>query len=99
MHRMLSAVPLIILLLAARNTPAEEWPQFRGLNASGVSTESKNLPIEFSYQEKVLWSAKLGEGIACPVVSRGKVFATAMVDEQEFAVSCFDAKSGKQLWR
>ncbi len=90
---------LLALFLLSSSALAEEWPQFRGPNATGVSSESKNLPVEFSYQEKVLWSAELGEGIASPVISHGKLFSTAMVEEQKFAVFGFDAKSGKQLWR
>ncbi len=78
---------------------AEDWPQFRGHNASGVSTASKHLPVEFSFDNKVLWSATLGKGIACPVISQGRVCATAVSDDGKFVVSCFDAASGKQLWR
>jgi len=47
----------------------------------------------------VHWSATLGEGIACPVISQGKVISTAMTGDQEFTVFCFDAASGQELWR
>jgi len=76
----------------------EDWPQFRGLNAAGVST-SKNLPVKFSTTENVLWSVELGPGIACPIVASGRVFATTMSDDQKFAVVCFDAATGKKSWR
>ncbi len=78
---------------------AEDWPQFRGPNASGVSTESKNLPVAFSNTDKVLWSAELGEGIACPIIAGGRTFATTMVDKHTFAVISFDAATGKEQWR
>jgi outer membrane protein assembly factor BamB len=90
---------LLLLPFCATAAMAEQWTQFRGPNSSGVSTESTNLPVEFSFEEKVLWSAALGEGIACPVISRGKVCATTMTDEQKFAVVCFDAASGDEIWR
>lgn len=77
---------------------AEDWPQFRGINASGVSRESRNLPVKFSVKEKVLWSTTLGTGIACPVVAKGRVFATSMTPDKKFAVRCFDAASGKLQW-
>jgi len=80
-------------------TLSEEWPQFRGLNATGVSRESKQLPVKFSHQENVLWSAELGEGIASPIVSRGRVVATTLTSAGKFAVCCFDAATGGQLWR
>ncbi len=78
---------------------AEDWAQFRGPNASGVSSESKNLPIEFSYEKNVKWSAELGRGIASPVIAAGRLFATATIDKQTFVVSAFDSASGDQLWR
>lgn len=77
----------------------EDWPQFRGHNAAGISRESKNLPTEFSHEEKVLWSLDLGEGIACPVVADGKVITTTMSDDQTFGVFCLEAATGKELWR
>ncbi len=97
MLRMLFALSLVGIF--SFPAVAEDWPQFRGPNSSGVSHESKNLPIEFSFEEKVLWSVTLGEGIACPVISRGKVISTAMTGEQEFTVFCFNAATGKELWK
>lgn len=88
-----------LLILQSTASRGEDWPQFRGPNGTGVSTESKNLPVEFSQDEKVLWSAELGEGIASPIIAGGRLFATAMVGEQKFGVFAFDAESGKQLWR
>lgn len=96
--RIITAVGLVLLTVSA---PAlgEDWAQFRGPNATGVSRESRGLPVKFSYTDKVLWSADLGEGIASPVIARGRLFATAMVEKGKFAVFGFDAVSGKKLWR
>jgi outer membrane protein assembly factor BamB len=93
-----SLILALVLLAAPAAARAEDWPQFRGPNASGVST-SKGLPVEFSYKDKVRWEATLGDGIASPVVAAGKVFSTAMTGEKKFAVFCHDAASGKQLWK
>lgn len=87
------------LLLMASPLVADDWPQFRGPNATGVSQGTKSLPVKFSYRENVAWSVKLGKGVACPVVSRGRAIATAMTGKQTFAVFCFDARTGKELWR
>jgi len=92
-------VGLTYLACNAQPAGAEEWAQFRGANASGVSQQSKNLPVKFSHEEKVLWSAELGEGIGCPIVSGGRVFSTSMVGDETFAVFCFDAASGETLWK
>lgn len=89
---------LAAVLLAPLVLLAEDWPQFRGRNGSSVSS-SKALPAEFSAENKVLWRAKLGDGVAAPVIANGKVFTTAMVGEQTCAVFSHEASSGKQLWK
>jgi outer membrane protein assembly factor BamB len=78
---------------------ADDWPQFRGPNAAGISRQAGTLPTEFSFESKVRWKADLGDGVACPIVVGGRVFCTAMVGPRRFAVFCFDASSGRQLWR
>jgi outer membrane protein assembly factor BamB len=77
---------------------AEDWPQFRGINGSGVSS-SKSLPTEFSFENKVRWRAKLGDGIGCPIIASGRVFNTAMTGEQTLGVFCHAAATGKLLWK
>jgi outer membrane protein assembly factor BamB len=78
---------------------AEDWPQFRGPNASAVAGATYPLPTEFSQAENLKWQAPLGEGISSPIVADGRVFATGMVGEQKFAVFCFDAARGNLLWQ
>jgi outer membrane protein assembly factor BamB len=90
---------LFALLCLFAPASAEDWPQFRGMNASGVSTQSKNLPVKFSVDENVVWKADLGEGIGCPIVAGGRVFETSMVGPEKFGVFCFDAVRGKEIWR
>ena len=92
MHRSLFAS---ILLLPALVVHAEDWPQFRGDNASGVSS-SKSLPLDFSAENKVAWRVKHGDGIGSPVVMNGRVFTTAMMAEQKAAV--FDLSGGRATY-
>ena len=79
--------------------PAEDWPQFRGPNASGVAGSTYPLPVEFSQTEKVKWKAHLGDGIGSPIVAEGRVFVTAMLADQKLGIFCFDAATGQQHWR
>jgi outer membrane protein assembly factor BamB len=95
----LAAGGIFIAAATALRTSADDWPQFRGNNASGVSAENKPLPEGFSTSEHLLWSARLGDGIGSPIVVGNRVFATAMTGEQTFAVVAFDAASGKEQWR
>ncbi|HKB41524.1 MAG TPA: PQQ-binding-like beta-propeller repeat protein, partial [Gemmataceae bacterium] len=82
---------------------ADDWPQFRGPNCSGVSSSKKSLPLHFSRTKNVRWSKELGDGIGSPAVAAGRVFCTAMAGkkagEQRLVVFCFDAESGKKLWQ
>ena len=90
-------------LSGAGRLVAEEWPQFRGPNCSGVSSSKKSLPLHFSRTKNVRWSKELGDGIGSPVIAAGRVFCTAMAGkkagEQRLVVFCFDAESGKKLWQ
>jgi len=97
-HRSLGRLALVAML-ATSPAAADDWPQFRGPNCSGVSREDRPLPVEFSATANVRWSAELGDGIGSPVVAAGRAFATAMSDETTFAIFCFDLESGEQLWK
>lgn len=92
-----------LLVLSGARLAAEDWPQWRGPNCSGVSTSKKPLPVTFSAKQPT-WSAELGDGISSPTVVAGRVYCTAMApdgreSQERLLVYCFDAVSGKQLWR
>lgn len=90
---------LAVASLTSATAWAEDWAQFRGPNASGIASESTQPPIEFSTEENVKWSIKLGRGVACPIVADRRVFTTAMTDDETFSVLAFDAASGQELWK
>ncbi len=83
----------------ASDSFADDWPQFRGVNGIGIAAGTDPIPTEFSFEEKVLWKAELGDGIGSAVIAGGRVFNTAMTDEETFSVFCHDGATGEQLWR
>lgn len=89
---------LLTGLFLSRPLNAEDWRQFRGPNASGVAPGKYPLPVEFSTTDKVKWSVKLGDSVACPIIAGGRVFVTAMTAPEKFGVLCFEAATGKPLW-
>ena len=93
MHRILLTALLLSVALHA-----EDWPQFRGANGTGISS-SKNLPNDFSAEKNIAWKAKIGDGIGSPIIKNGRVLTTAMLGDQKLGVFSFDATTGKQLWR
>jgi outer membrane protein assembly factor BamB len=92
--------PLVTVLLAGAALVAAglplpaatpgDWPQFRGENCSGVSTETTPLPTKFSSTEGVKWSAPLGDCIGSPVVADGRVFTTAILNPPQPLDDPFD---------
>lgn len=92
-------ISFLVCSLAGPSAQAEDWPQFRGHNASGVSLESRHLPVHFSTTENVAWSADVGEGVACPIIVQNRCYSTGMTDERKFAVFAHDASTGRELWK
>ena len=87
-----------LMIAATLPAAAEDWPQFRGPNCSGVSHSKSPLPVEFSETDHVKWSVKLGDGIGCPIVASGRVFTSAMIDPNTLGLFAFDAATGERLW-
>ena len=75
--------PLVAVLVmsAATGAGAEDWPQFRGPNGSGVSA-STGLPEVFGPEKNVVWKTPLPPGHSSPVLTRDRVFVTAYAKEQ-----------------
>lgn len=76
---------------------AGDWPQFRGANASGVSSTT-GLPSEFGPDKLVLWKTGLPPGHSSPVLSANRIFVTAYDDSQLYVIT-LDRATGKILWR
>lgn len=96
---------LICSLLATAN--AEDWREFRGPNASGVST-APQLPTLWDANANIRWQASIpGSGWSAPVVANGRVFVTTAVNNEQtgdksihrWEVHCLDAESGESLWK
>ena len=87
------------LVCAAAFAHAENWPQFRGPNRQGNSTET-GLPLEWSATSHVAWKTEIsGESWSSPIVWEDRVFlTTAMVGGQSCRVLSLDGKSGRVLW-
>jgi len=97
MLRTMSAV-LAASVLAISPVQADDWPQFRGPNCSGIATSKAAMPAEFSPTKNVLWSAAIGDGVGCPIIAGGRVFVSALGDPGHVALYAFDAASGRFEW-
>ena len=95
-------VLVLLALVAVLAWPAcgTDWPQWRGPFFNG-STDAQGLPASWSKTENVAWVSPLpGPSGATPVISNGRVFVSSMIKgTPEFVALCFDAGTGKELWR
>ena len=70
---------LLVLAAFGAVVSAEDWPQWRGPQGTGVSTE-QNLPVRWSATENVAWRADLGGvGVSSPIVLGNRVFVTSQL--------------------
>jgi outer membrane protein assembly factor BamB len=93
------AIAVAVVAWQAAPVLAEDWPQFRGPNCSGICNSTNALPTKFSATENVHWSVKLGDGIGSPVIAAGRVFASAMTASETVSLFAFDATTGQKLWQ
>ena len=90
---------LLVLLLSAGLSRAENWPCWRGPNGTGHAAE-KSPPLKWSDKENIRWKTPLPEGgNASPVIWGDSIFLT-QCDKKgaKRGVMCLDRATGKQRW-
>jgi outer membrane protein assembly factor BamB len=84
------------VLIVAGQALAADWPNYRGPNYDGISSET-GWHAELPQSSPIEWKASLGWGFASMAVSDGCVYAMGNVDDRD-VVYCFDAATGKEKW-
>jgi outer membrane protein assembly factor BamB len=89
-------------LVPLTSAAAEDWPQFRGPNGSGVSAAT-GLPEKFGPSENVVWKTALPPGHSSPVLTHNRIFVTAYSQEsansQPQTANSKAQTSGKQNYK
>ena len=109
-----TSIATLIVLLPLTRVAAEDWPQFRGPNGTGVSV-STGLPEEFGPNQNVIWKTALPPGHSSPVLTKNRIFVTAYENQKsevrsqksdtkekenyKLLVICLDRQTGKLLWQ
>lgn len=78
-------IPIVLALLGLLGsiTTGEDWPQFRGPGGQGHSL-ARDLPLTWDVDTNVVWKTPLpGSGWSSPVVSSGRIYATAAVPTED----------------
>ena len=91
------ACPILLVALVASAAAGQDWPHWRGPQRNGVVAESSGWR-EGTWPQREVWSAKLGVGGSAPLVAGGRLFTMGALDGRDY-VYCFDAKTGRELWR
>ncbi|GMW03489.1 MAG: hypothetical protein AMXMBFR84_46230 [Candidatus Hydrogenedentota bacterium] len=94
-------IVLTFLPYAALSTAtAADWPQWRGINRDGKSTETDLLKVWPPDGPKRIWQVEaLGEGHASMAVANGRIYTTGMLEESnEGVLSAIDLQ-GNLLWQ
>jgi outer membrane protein assembly factor BamB len=86
------------LLLAAQLLRADDWPNFRGPNHNGISAESGWLAKWPADGPPRLWKNSVGLGFSSVSVSKGRVYTMGNRSDTD-TVFCFDADTGKVVWK
>ena len=99
LQRILTFAVLTGATLLTAGATAENWPQFRGTNRDGMSTETglyRSWPAEGL---KVLWTVPLGPGYSAPAVYDGWVYINDYDEAtNKWLVRCVSLGDGKERW-
>jgi len=90
---------LAFVLLAATLRVRAQWPEFRGPDGQGHSTDT-NLPIEWSETRNVRWKTPIpGRGWSSPAIADGRIWLTTAVDADGTSLRAlaFDLESGREV--
>src|SRR5262245_13014445 len=94
----LSACIAVATFVPSFSASAADWPHWRGPARNGIATESGWLDKWPAEGPKVAWRTKVGLGFSSFAVAQGRVFTMGHADGKD-SVFCFDAESGRELWR
>lgn len=90
---------LVLLVAALLRVDAGNWPQFRGPDGQGHSSET-SIPTAWSASQGIAWKTPIpGESWSSPIVQGRHVFVTTATDNGESCrVLSLDRDSGRILW-
>src|SRR5437588_8181969 len=89
----LMPAPVLIFFSASA---AQNWPQFRGPNCSGVAHDAKP-PVEISPTNNVLWETEVPWSPSSPCVWGNRIFLTTYADG-ELQTRAYHTSKGHVLW-
>jgi outer membrane protein assembly factor BamB len=103
--------PSLGLQQAIAQSPAGNWPQWRGPLGTGAAPQG-NPPLKWDASTNIQWKVRIpGDGTSTPIVWGDKVFvqtakpakeaggAASATEPYQFILMCLDRNNGKLLWQ
>lgn len=94
---MMRFMRIALLALLLSGIASAQWDRFRGPNGTGIS-DSGTLPSKFGANANLVWRVELPRGHSSPVISNGRLYATAVENDHLFTL-CLDPANGHTLWK
>lgn len=95
----LAASILLPAFLIAPAANSEPWPQFRGPNGSGVSTENdQQLPDSIGPGQNQRWVVDLPPGVSSPIVHGDRIILTGVRENSKLVTLALDTTDGSTIW-
>jgi outer membrane protein assembly factor BamB len=93
-----SAIMLLSLSAQLAAQAGGNWPQWRGPNRDGISTETGLLKQWPTAGPPLVWKTSgAGTGYSSLAITDGKIYTMGLRGDREYVVA-FDVATGKQLW-
>ena len=99
---LIMAVTLCILTTCTKSSQepySGNWPNFRGVNCSGIASPGEKPPLDFSPKHNVIWQLPLPGGHSSPCIWGNNIFITGFDEDNKLMkMFCIDRKRGKIKW-
>jgi outer membrane protein assembly factor BamB len=96
--RRLTAAALCLFVLVPAVSRASDWPNYRGPHHNGHSDETDLLDSFPASGPTIVWKANVGIGFSAFSIAAGHAYTAGNTDGKD-TLFCFDAGSGKPLWK
>jgi outer membrane protein assembly factor BamB len=75
------------------------WPEFRGMNSSGVAHPEQDPPVTFDSDVNLVWKTPLISGMSSPCIWGDRIFLTGFDSEnQQLQILCYNRLNGELIW-
>lgn len=98
MHAYVRVLTFFAASLAAIAAGSADWPQYRGINGSGIAATPA--PLKFGLKNNVAWSVALPKGHSSPSIAGDRIFLSSYDKASDkLEVIAVERKNGKIAWR